>query len=382
MGKLALMLVLALAGAAVLHGSASGDGLRENARQAGEQQRLAVARTAAKTGWARAKQALVADFVSGTVSGNNGGATYTTTVVVTGNEAIVTSVGSVLVPGRSATTDYQIVYRLESVGGDELPAFAEYAVAVDGDLSISGNGAIVEPGVTGAAANDLALRVHANGNLDSGSNSTIIQGFGSYTTSKSGKLTSTFRPISNPSGESVLAQKDSVSIPSVVPADILAAYGGAATTYPATTDLMDVMLINMTLPGGTRENPVVYYVPGGALLQNVTFSGYAIFVADEMVKFKGVVQGTPTAGTTESALAVFTPGYLQMDGGAEAYASVVAGGGLSYNGNVDIWGNFAVGGDFSHGGGATVHYVPAPETLYRAWGVGDPALRLLAYREQ
>lgn len=378
MGKFALILVASVAAIAVLHGAASGDGLRESARQAGEHQRLALSRTAAKTGWARAKHALVAEFKSGTVSGSNGTSSYQVTTVVDGQEAVVTSVGSTPVPGRSATTDYRIAYRLQQVGGDDLPEFAEQAVVVDGDLTVSGNGSIVSPGL---ADKVVPVRVHANGTLHSGSKSTVVEGFGTYTTSVSGKIHDTFQPASNPDGDPVLSQRDSIHVPSVVPSEILAAHGGADVNYPAGS-FYAVQLQDVVLPGGTRDDPMVYHVKGGALLVNVVFDGYAIFVAEGEVKLQGTVRGTPDAGREESALAVFTTGEVSMSGGSAAHAAIHANGGLRYKGNVDVYGNLMVAGDLNNGGGASIHHLPPSPGLFKTWAEGDPGLLLLAYREQ
>ena len=377
MGKLAVLLVLAAAGVAVLHGSASGDGLREGARHAGERQRLALAQTAAKTGWAQAKQALAAAFESDTLVGTNGGAAFEARVVVAGSEAVVTSTGRAPIPGRAATTDYQIVYRLRAEGGG-LPAFAERALAVDGDLEMSGNGSIVTPGVAGSGPD---VRIHANGSLRAASGSAVVEGFGTYTTAATGKITNTFRPRSNPNDEPELARADSVAIPEVVPSEVVSSFGGATAVYAENPSEYWDAELREPLPGGTRDDPAVYYVRGNVLIVNMVVDGYAVFVADGQVKVGGSLRGKPEAGRDESAIAIFTPADVVMKGGADARASIVAGGGLGYNGNVDIYGSLAVGGDLDHGGGAVVHYVPAAPGLFRPWATGGAGLRLLGYRE-
>ena len=382
MGKLALLLVLAVGGIAIYHGASSGQGLTGAADQAAEAQRRVLARSAAKTGWQRVKQDLVGGFAAGTVTGQNGSASYTVTTTLAGSEAVVVSEGRMPIPGKSAQTRYTLTYRLRSVGGDNLPAFAEYAVAVDGDMEMSGNGAIVSPAFPGPRGDSLRVRVHANGNLHAGSGSTVVQGFGTYSTSATGKLSNTFRPRGNSANAPVLTKTDPIDIPTVVPSEILAAYGGATRAYPTSPNRYWNADIRGTLSGGTRDNPAVYYVPGNAILSNLTVEGYAVFVADGRVDIGGTVRGTPDAGRTESALAIFTAGEVTMNGGANAYASIVADGGLDFKGNVDIYGSLIVGGDFRHGGGATVRYVPATPGLFKPWADGDPALELVAFREQ
>ena len=382
MGKLALLLVLALGAVAVYHGASSGHGLTSAANQAAEVQRRVLARSAAKTGWQRAKQDLVGGFAARTVTGRNGAASYTVTTTLAGAEAVVVSEGRIPIPGKSAQTRYTLAYRLRAVGGGDTPAFAEYAVAVNGSMGMSGNGAIVRPGVPGPAGDSLGIRVHANGNLHAGSGSTVVQGFGTYTTSATGKLANTFRPRTNTGRQPPLAQADSVRIPRVVPAQVVAAHGGATRTYPYDPSEYWDAEIREPLPGGTRDNPAVYYVQGNALLVNLTVNGYAIIVADGRVKVGGHLRGTPESGRKESAVAVYASRDIVIKGGANVYASLFANGGLDYKGNVDIWGNLIVGGDFAHGGGAAVHYVPPAPSLFATWAEGDPALELVAFREQ
>lgn len=384
MGKLALLLVLAVASVAVYHGASSGQGLTGAAQQASEVQRRVLARSAAKSGWQRAKQALVGGFAAGTITGANGDASYVVTTTLAGDEAVVVSEGRAPAPGTSTPTIYRLTYRLRAVGGDELPAFAQQAIVVNGNFDITGNGSVVSPGATGQAANEMPIRVHANGTLSSGSSSVIVEGFGTYTGSQTGKLNTTFRPRSNPNGDPVLARRDSIPIPPVVPPRILASNGGADTVYPTTPTPYDwdIQLIGKTLPGGPRDNPRVYYVDGNALLQDVTFTGYVIFVAGGNVSLDKTVRGTPEPGRQESAMAVFTVGEVEMNGGTVARAAVFAQGGVRYKGNVDIWGNLVIGGNFAQGGGASVHYLPPAPSLFGTWAEGDPALKLVAFREQ
>ena len=381
MGKLALLLVLAATGAAVYHGASAGQTAVGSAAQAAEVQRSALSRAAAKTGWERAKQDLAVSFAGGTRTGQNGGSSYTVTTTVSGDEAVVVSEGRTPAPGMRPATRYTLTYRLRAKGGG-VPPFAANAMTVGGDLLMSGNGAIVTSGVAGPAGDSLNIHVHANGRIHAGSASTVVEGFGSHTGGATGKLQTTFQPRTNPDASPLLTQADSVHIPRVVPAEAVAAYGGATRTYPPTADFWDAR-IRGHLPGGTRDRPAVYYVQGNALLLDVTVSGYAVFIADgEVGTGGGFVKGTPEPGRDESALAIITPSAINMQGGSDVHASLFADGGLRYNGNVDIYGSLTAGGDFAHGGGATLHYVPASPGLFRPWAQGEPVMELLAYREQ
>lgn len=380
MGKFALLLAATAALAGLSSDALSGRGaLASTMREAATEYRV-LARSAAQAGVVRAEQRLLASFTTSSMQATFDGIPYTTTIDVAGEEALITSTGSASVPGSATPATFQVMARVKRSGGGDTPPFATYAVAVNGNLSLSGSGSLATYGSTSTDPEQANIRVHTNGILDVGSAATRVHGYGTYTTGVSGKTTNTFQPQS-PTRQP-LSQADSVQIPRITPQKVVAAYGATATVYKSVPgDSYAGRIENTTLPGGTRDNPKVYHIQGNALLTNVTVNGYAVFVADGRVDLSGVVQGTPNLGLAESAISIFTPGEITMGGGTTAYASLF-GGSMSFKGTVDIWGNLVAGGNFTNGGGATIHYhAPAPK-LYRAYGTGDPAFTLLAYRER
>lgn len=381
MGKLALLLVLAATAAGLHHASTAGKGLRSTAAQSAEQQRLVLTRTAAQSGWARAKNALAQNFVGSTITGENEGIAYTTTSVVTGARALVTSVGRMPQTGRSGETTYTIVYSLlKNVSGalNPRPRFMTYAITAGGSMMFTGSSDVVQLGVTDASRDTTTLAVHANVRLNAGGSS-VIRGFGHYSGSVAPNVDANFQPVYNPRGLATVRQTPAVDIPPIVPDDLVA-QDGVDYSYPGGTSLS-----NVVLPGGTRADPAIYRFRGAVSLSDVTFAGYVIIVADGNVSGAGTVQGQSIGytGPQESALAIYTPGTVNLGGNAQVYAQIVAGAGMAYTGSVRVYGSVAVRGDYSQGGSAMVQYRPSSAALTQVF-TGRPGLAftLLAVREQ
>lgn len=380
MGKLALILVLAASAAGLHHASSAAGGLRGSADQSAEQQRLVQARVAAQTGWARTKQALSRSFAGTTVTGTNDGTPYVTTAVVTGDNALVTSVGRAPRSGGTGETTYTIVYSLLNnvTRLTPRPRFLDYAIAAGGNVSFSGTADVVRLGVTDRSRDTTTLTVHANGTLSAGGGS-VIRGFGTYTAGVTAGTSDSFRPAYNPRSQAVVRRTGALDIPLVNP-DALVAEDGVDYPYPLGTSLS-----NVVLPGGTRLAPAIYRFRGDVALSNVTVTGYAVFVADGNVTVSGTVQGQPLGytGPQESALAIYTPATVRMGGHATLYAQIVASSGVSYEGGVRLFGSAVVGGNYTQSGTSAVHYRPASPALSQGFtGRPGPGATLLAVREQ
>lgn len=395
MGKLALILVAITAAIGAYSASSSGRSTISEEHRASERDFRVVVRSAAHAGLMRAQDGLLHAFVSDTLSGTFDGIPYTTEVVVTDDEALITSraVASTSLMGGDVPYEIQARIRSGAANSDVVPDFLNYALIVDGDLDIGGNGTIVNSGVTGKT--DQEIFVHANGVLDVSSNSATVYGTGTYTTGALGRTNTAFKPYNDLGTSGSLSQPatqtDSVYVPPIVTADILEAQGGAdvAGSYNPdgywTTRYITGDNLSGPLPGGTRDNPMIYYTPGHLLLSTVEVDGYAVFVADGEVKIAGTLQGVPTNsvdGVPESAIAIYTPSDVRMNGGTNAYAQIYAGGNLTWNGNVDVYGSIALGGDYDMGGGATIHARPATGGLSRGLGFIDEAFELIAYAER
>jgi hypothetical protein len=379
MGKLLLILVLSASTLGLYHAvSVSGD-VHGRAVQSTERHQLALARTAAQTGWARAKQALMLNFVTTTIQGENEGTPYTTTATVTGDRALVVSTGRLPRPRGMGETTYRITYALrKNPALTPRPRFMDYALVVDGNMSFSGSSTIVEPGVTDGSRDTLSIVVHANGTLSRGGSS-VVQGFGTYTTAAAPGISGGFQPLYNPKGLPTVYASPRVSIPAINP-DALVAEDGVDYEYPP-----GVSFSGRTLPGGTRLDPKIYRFRGNVSLTDVTVAGYAVFVADGHIILSKTVRGQTTgySGPQESALALYTPGTISIGGSSVVYAQIVAGSGVWFTGSVSVYGSMVVGGNYSQGGSSVLHYRPASPGLTQGFtGRPDPGFTLLAVREQ
>lgn len=378
MGKLFLILALSASTVGLYHAVSVGEGFGGTAAQSAERHQLALTRAAAETGWARAKQALMVNFVSTTITGTNDGTPYTTTATVTGDRALVVSIGRLPRPRRSGETTYRSVYHLrKNPVLSPRPRFLDYAFIADGDVDFGGSATVIQRGVTDASKDTLSIVVHANGTL-SRSGSSTVQGFGTYTVGVAPGISGAFQPLYNPKSLATVRQAPHVPVPPVVP-DQLVAKGGVDVTYPSGTTLTGIV------PGGTRVKPIVYRVRGSLTLTNVTVTGYAVFIADGDINFNKSVQGQTLGhtGPQESALAFYTPASVNVGGSSVVYGQIVAGGGVRYTGSVSIYGSLAVGGNYTQGGSSTLYYRPASPGLTQGFtGRPDPGFTLLAVREQ
>ena len=378
MGKLLVLLVLAASAAGLHHALSVNGWVKEATVQSSVQGQEILARTAALTGWARAKQALMTSFTSTTITGSNDGTAYTTTATVTGDRALVISAGRLPWPGRSGETTYKIAYTIRKVTLSPRPVFMNYAIMAGGDMAFSGSADLVRNGISDATRDTAMVAVHTNGRLSAGTG-TFVRAFGLYA-GASATGASNFQPAYNPQGLAAVRLVPPISIPPVVPDSIALREGGVDVTYPAGT-----RLTNVTLPGGPRDNATVYRILGNGVLTNVTVNGYAVFVIDGNATLAGTVQGIPAgySGPQESALALYTPNNVTVGQNSIVYAQTVAGGKVTFGGAADIYGSIVVGGNYSQGGDARVHYRPTSPGLTQGFtGRPDPGFTLLAVREQ
>ena len=379
MGKLFLILLAAAASAGLYHAVSVGGAFTGAAGQAAEQHRLALARAASGTGWAEAKQALLRDFSSQTIEGLNDGTAYTVEATVTGDRALVVSVGRHPRPGGLGETSYRTTTAIrKNPPLTPRPRFMDFALFAEDDLTLGGTADIVRMGVTDASKDTLTVAVHTNGTL-SRSGSAVVRAFGSYSGGVVAGTDAGFLPPYNPDGLPSVYHEPTIAVPAVDP-DALVAEDGVDYEYPPGTKLKD-----RTLPGGSRLQPKIYRFRGAVELTNVTVSGYAVLVADGDVTLNKRLQGQAAGytGPQESALAVYTPGTITIGGNTVVYAQIMAGSGVKYTGTVSIYGNLVLNGSYDQAGTATIYYRPASAGLTQGFtGRPHPGFTLLAVREQ
>ena len=128
---------------------------------------------------------------------------------------------------------------------------------------------------------------------------------------------------------------------------------------------------------------MVYHGLGSIALTDVTFQGYAVVVAEGNVTVNSYAGATGSGyeGPQESALALYTEGYVELEGNTQLHAQIVTMGGLRYEGTVDIYGSIVTAGDLALSGTAAVHYIPASAGLSWEREVSVDGFLTMSYSE-
>lgn len=387
MGKAAILIITA----SVLLGSVYAYGAKEEANNADERlsthQQEILARNAALAGYNMAKQALAENFESAapTLSGTYAGSEFDVEISWTGAISHVVSTGTSTAPDGKLitfTVDAQIEKEVIAEMADEAPPFMRYAVLSEEDLELDGN-ILLDLVVDGNEENTLNANMHTNGSLYIQGNAATVRGFGTYhgtaSASPSSALYSTFKPYYNPTNDPVVQQVPAVDIPLFDVADFL-----SKTTVDQTTN-GDLSLSGNYSPGGTREDPYVWYVDGNMSASGgVVIDGYVMFVVDG----DATLSGNFKAGTVdydggdESSIALYASGAIDMGGNSSIDGQLFAGTSVSIlHGTPKVYGNVASRGAVTLSGTPKVYYrVPSP-ALTTVFEDPDIRLKLISYSE-
>lgn len=151
---------------------------------------------------------------------------------------------------------------------------------------------------------------------------------------------------------------DNAGIPKAIKSN-----GTEVTAYNAATGMLDIAAgATLTLPGGTKDDPKIYYLKGGKLNGNskLIINDYVVIMTDGSLDFSGgTVINNAGAGPPEK-LMVYSSGNLsteiKINGGA-GFAGVVysPGGTVTYSGGGNIFGA-TVAGKVNMQGNAQFHY--------------------------
>ncbi len=196
MGKAALIAIAAFGAMSTVYSNSSKTGMLRASERVANLQYETIARSAAVNGFNLAKQALSESFASRTFTGRFDRATYGVEISVSGNRAVVVSVGDVPnASGDDASYRLRGEFLRETLAAqmaDEVPPFMAYALMSEDDLRMSGNAGSA-PSTSGG---DLNANFHTNGDLEvNGKGNERIHGFGTYAGSASGKHRDTkFQP--------------------------------------------------------------------------------------------------------------------------------------------------------------------------------------------
>lgn len=139
--------------------------------------------------------------------------------------------------------------------------------------------------------------------------------------------------------------------------------GQQSNAYNPATGFLDVAAnCTLTLPGGTKENPKVYYLSGAKLNGNskIVMDGYAIIYTDGNLDFSGGTVINNAGNGPPERLVVYSSGNIntgvKINGGAGFSGVVYAPDAqVTFSGGGNIFGA-AVGGKVNMQGNAQFHY--------------------------
>lgn len=209
----------------------------------------------------------------------------------------------------------------------DVPPFFKYALLGGTEVIINGNNSsVVDDNNPTINAN-----VHSNDKIILNGNSTLIEGFATYT----GSITAnwhqvTITPNQNPSSLPVHSNSTALAIPAFNPTDYLSE---ATQVYYGDKTFSG----NVTL--GTKENPEIIYISGKLFIQG-TFSGYGIFIVKDDVEVTGnVLVANPIPST--SSIGIYTEKKFIVNGANRIiYAQVFANDDIILNNNnISLYGS-------------------------------------------
>jgi hypothetical protein len=228
------------------------------------------------------------------------------------------------------------------------PTFLNYALLTGGNLTI--NGAMNTTSPTGVNAN-----IFANGDVRINGNSSVA-GFLNYT----GSLTTngfdpakTVKPPINPNSLPSYGQAPAVAVPTFDPNYFK---NLSNHTYPPNASIN-----GLTIPLGTKANPLIIYAAGDLSLNGVTFTGYGAVCVNGKLNLNGNNIDN-TSDPTGSPLAFYVVGNTNANGGSNQF-NIFTMGQFSYNGSLTVKGSIIAGSSGNFNGALNIAYYPAVSSI-------------------
>lgn len=381
MGKLALLAVVVFSTLGALTAMHRTGGLMDASERVADKQYEVLARNAALAGFNRAKQGLADSFSDGTVSGEADGVSYSVTVSVAGDNAVVTSTGTTT-GSNGEDIDYEVraeFTRVVSGIPADPPAFMTFGILSQDDLVLRGD---IEGGidVQGDEASELNANMHTNGNLTVMGNSARVEGFGTFVGSGSGHLANTFNPNYNPAGLDDAYQASAVDIPLV---DIPTWMSNVSADRNSPSS---VVLSGEYSDGGTRNNPFVWLINGDLnVTSDAVINGYTMFIVDGSVEFNGdlTVGDSGYEGPIESSIAVYSSGGIDFTGNQEIEAQMYSEGDVIMGrGTPVLRGSITTRSMVEFRGTPDILYRPASPALTTNWVPASTVITMTGYHER
>ena len=381
MDKLALIVV----GIFVMTGTnlviSSQSNLAQSETRLAKDQYEILARNAALAGLDRVKQKLADNFqYYSNVTGANNGISYVVNAVTDGpNEVTVRSTGmAYATDGDTIEFNVQVKFKRRTVLPKHAPPFMRYAVITDEQLVLQGNIYI-----EGDAANELNSNIHTNDKLKLNGNAALTKGFGTFklvAVPSEVALADNFVPIYNPTNAPTCFQADEMPIPTMDPATL------ASTLVINSIDSTGLVISNDINFGGTREEPYIWHIVGDLLIEGggIKIDGYHMFLVEGDVDIRANVEVGSSGynGGTESSVAFYASGGVQLRGGAQVWGQIYSNGGVEfYAGTPAVYGSITTKGEVDFRGDVNIYYQEPSPGLTQEFQDNIDVLEHIAYSE-
>ncbi|NNE34795.1 MAG: polymer-forming cytoskeletal protein [Rhodothermales bacterium] len=345
-----------------------------------------LAREAALTGLAIAKQGLADSFVPSAFTGEATNGDYDVDITVAADMATVNSVGSIM-----ATKDVPLEYKVQAsykviVGAlPPAPNFLKYALVSDESLELGG-AVVTEVFVQGEEGAELNANMHTNKNLHVNGNKAFVEGFGTYRNSASSNpasaLENTFDPNYWGAGtESVYSVDEDVVIPSFDGPTWMANVASSGYTV---TDIAGDFTLTGSQTYGTQENPAVIHVTGNLYSSGgAVVDGYVMFIVDGNIDISGNLEvgNSGYSGPDESSVAMYAGANLEINGNIDVAAQFYAGGDVFLGGSPNVYGGITTKGTATLQGSPSIYYRTPSGSLTTNFSGTENRLELVAYSE-
>lgn len=279
-------------------------------------------------------------------------------------------------PGQSHTLD--ATFSTPTLAA--VPKALQYAIMADGDLELNGT-ALIE-----SDSSHVNADVHTNRGLEVSGLPNAVDGFGTYTGSKSfspiGSESSIFSPNANPEGESAVQQSGEVEVPSFDPAE----HAGDADQSTSTVDWDGTEVVDFSSLGsdaGTEDNPAIWYVDGDLNVSgSVEVQGYGIMVVTGSITVSGGA-ATSQASSPAGWMGLYADGDIDISDNTEIHGQLFANGDVSISGTPEIHGSVTSRGRTTVNGTPDLDYRRADPALTQPiWGGSEATgLQVDAYSE-
>lgn len=396
MGKAALLAVAAFTVMGVYYGASTQSGFLAASDNLATHEYTVLAKNSALAGLNLAQQDLVQRYSASPatcpssmpfkLNGTFEDGFYNATVTCTPTVAKVMSLGTVMGGSKIYTYRVEAEFAVETLWKQptQPPAFLEYALISDKDLTIAGNVTFDTIYVAGSSTAKYNANIHTNGILTAKGNAAIIRGYGTYKIAQDVKHAGIFKPYTTADrGKSAVRQ-----IPGGIPIlvndyhpDEMAKRMTVDETVTGPYKLEGV--IDYRTKGATREDPYVVYVNGDLVSNNATIYGYAIFLVNGNIDFGGnvILDVGELDGYAESNFGFYTSGNIWLHGTPDAiWGQMVAHGDVTFSGTPTVMGSIACKGSFLGHGTPNVYFFPPSPAL--ASPVAETVLKRTKYQER